>query len=250
MPIHDWTRVDAGLFHAFHQSWIVRLCDALNDGGLPGEYFALPEQSIRRPIPDVLTLRLSSESPGRADGNPGVAVAAEPPRAGVVRRLEQTVYSRKASRVTIRHRQGQIVAVIEIVSPGNKASKADLRAFIVKTSDLIERGVHLLVIDLFAMTNRDPQGIHKLIWDQFEDAEFELPADKPLIVASYEAGPDWVAYIESVAVDDVLPAMPLFLGPGFYVPAPLETTYQTTWAHFSTPIKRLLEPGAARSTQE
>lgn len=22
MPVHDWTRVDAGLFHAFHQQWI------------------------------------------------------------------------------------------------------------------------------------------------------------------------------------------------------------------------------------
>jgi hypothetical protein len=22
MPIHDWTRVDAGIFHDFHQSWV------------------------------------------------------------------------------------------------------------------------------------------------------------------------------------------------------------------------------------
>ena len=28
MPIHDWTRVDAGLFHAFHQGWIIRLSDS------------------------------------------------------------------------------------------------------------------------------------------------------------------------------------------------------------------------------
>lgn len=43
MPIHDWARVDAGLFHAFHQSWIVSLCNALNAGALPVDYFALPE---------------------------------------------------------------------------------------------------------------------------------------------------------------------------------------------------------------
>jgi len=35
MPIHDWTRVDTGLFHDFHQGWIRALCDALNAGGLP-----------------------------------------------------------------------------------------------------------------------------------------------------------------------------------------------------------------------
>jgi hypothetical protein len=250
MPIHDWTRVDAGLFHAFHQSWIVRLCDALNAGGLPQDYFALPEQSIRGPIPDVLTLRLSSESSGRDEANPCVAVAVEPPRARVVRRLEQKVYARKASRITIRHRQGQIVAVMEIVSPGYKASRAELRAFVEKTSDLVERGVHLLVIDLFPPTKRDPQGIHKLIWDELEDEDFELPADKPLILAAYEAGPDWVAYVEPVAVGDDLPDMPLFLRSGFYVPTPLESTYQATWSHFPAALKGLLESPSETPSDE
>jgi hypothetical protein len=54
MPIHDWTRVDAGLFHAFHHQWIASLCDALNAGGLPPGYFALPEQSVGRPVPAIL----------------------------------------------------------------------------------------------------------------------------------------------------------------------------------------------------
>jgi hypothetical protein len=44
MPIHDWTRADAGLFHAFHQGWISSLSAALNTGGLPPAYFALIEQ--------------------------------------------------------------------------------------------------------------------------------------------------------------------------------------------------------------
>jgi hypothetical protein len=51
MPIHDWTRVDAGLFHHFHQRWTSALCDALNTGGLPPDYFALIEQVISDPIP-------------------------------------------------------------------------------------------------------------------------------------------------------------------------------------------------------
>ncbi len=240
MPIHDWTRVDAGLFHAFHHRWIDALCDALNEGGLPQDYFALPEQSLRGPIPDVLTLRLSSEN-RPTDGSNGLNVSVVPPRARVVRRLEQRVYARKANRVTIRHRHGEVVAVIEIVSPGNKAGKAELRAFVQKTADLIERGIHLLVIDLFPPTKRDPQGIHKEIWDELEEEDFELPEDKRLTLAAYEAAPECVAYIEFVAVGDVLPDMPLFLGPGFYVPAPLEVTYQTTWRLFPAPLKHLLE---------
>lgn len=35
MPIHDWTRVPAGLFHHFQQSWSIRIADALNAGILP-----------------------------------------------------------------------------------------------------------------------------------------------------------------------------------------------------------------------
>jgi hypothetical protein len=55
MPIHDWAPVDAGLFHAFRQDWIGVLARALNAGVLPADYFALREQSIRDPVPDVLT---------------------------------------------------------------------------------------------------------------------------------------------------------------------------------------------------
>lgn len=84
MPIHDWTRVDAGLFHAFDQSWITRLCDALNEGRLPEDYFALAEQSIGRPIPDVLTLELApwGKEPDRSTA---LAVESAPPRARHVR---------------------------------------------------------------------------------------------------------------------------------------------------------------------
>ena len=136
---------------------------------------------------------------------------------------------RKADRIAVRHRHGHVVAVVEIVSPGNKASTSELRTFVEKTSDLIMQGIHLLVIDLFPPSKRDPQGIHKAIWDEFVEEDFELPADKPLTLAAYDAGPPPVAYVEPIAVGDALPDMPIFLKPDFYVPAPLEETYRTTW---------------------
>jgi hypothetical protein len=247
MPIHDWTRVDAGLFHAFHQSWIIRLCDTLNTDRLPADYFALPEQSIRGPIPDVLTLELA---PGREETNrtaTALAVAAVPPRARLVQRAEDRIYARKADRVAVRHRHGQIVAVVEIVSPGNKASKNELRTFVEKTSELIVQGIHLLVIDLFPPSKRDPQGIHKAIWDEFEEADFEMPVDKPLTLAAYDAGPPPVAYVEPIAVGEALPDMAIFLKPDFYVPAPLEATYESAWYHFPAAMKRLLESSGGNS---
>jgi hypothetical protein len=92
MPIHDWTRVDAGIFHAFHHEWITDLSRALNRGLLPSDYYALPEQNHVCPEP-----------------NP---------------------YANKAKAVTVRHSSDhRVVAVVEIVSPGNKNNRHGLRAF-------------------------------------------------------------------------------------------------------------------------
>jgi hypothetical protein len=245
VPIHDWTRVDAGFFHAFHQDWIAVLARSLNAGNLPPHYFALREQSIRGPVPDVLTLKLSTD-PAEEEPPGGVAVATVPPPARVVRRAEDLIYARKADRIAVRHRHGEVVAIVEIVSPGNKASKSELRSFVKKSSELLLQGIHVSVIDLFPPSKRDPQGIHKAIWDEFVEEDFERPADKPLTLAAYDAGPPPVAYVDFAAVGDSLPEMPIFLKPDVYVRAPLEATYQTTWDDFfPAPLKALLGPPAA-----
>src|ERR1700728_5426653 len=57
MPMHDWTMVEAGIFHAFHHRWISAISDTLNAGVLPPEYYALPEQQAAGFGPDVLTLQ-------------------------------------------------------------------------------------------------------------------------------------------------------------------------------------------------
>jgi hypothetical protein len=251
MPIHDWTRVDAGLFHAFHQDWIGVLARALNSGVLPPDYFALREQSTRGPVPDVLTLELPSGRDQPAGTGSALAVAIAPPRTRLTRRAEDTFYVRKADRIAVRHRHGLVVAMVEIISPGNKASQNEMRAFVEKSANLIAQGVHLLVIDLFPPSKRDPQGIHKAIWDQFVEEDFELPAEQRLTLAAYDAGPPPVAYVEFIAVGETLPDMPIFLKPEFYVLAPLEQTYRITWDEFfPAPMKRLLEapPGGSRET--
>ena len=60
MPVHDWTRVEAGIFHAFHVAWLPEIQRTLNDGLLPPGYYSLAEQHAGRSIADVLT---SHESP-------------------------------------------------------------------------------------------------------------------------------------------------------------------------------------------
>jgi len=228
MPIHDWTRVDAGLFHDFHQDWTIELRRSLNAGRLPAGYVALADQQTGGLIPDVLTLNRKPKGAGKRESAGGLAVATVPPQARFVVEAEEDTYARRATRIRIQHWHGEVVAVIEIVSPGNKSSWNALRAFVRKAADLIWQGIHLLVVDLFPPSERDPQGIHKAIWDEIADRPFELPADKPLTVVAYRASPLKTAYVEPVAVGDDLPGLPIFLTEDEYVPAPLEETYRAS----------------------
>jgi hypothetical protein len=244
MPIHDWTRVDAGLFHDFHQDWTIELRRSLNAGRLPPGYVALADQQVSGRIPDVLTLHREPKNPEKREPAGGVAVATAPPRARFVVELEEDTYARRANRIRIQHRHGEVVAVIEIVSPGNKNTRHALRAFVRKAADLLWQGIHLLVVDLFPPSERDPQGIHGAILEEIGGPPFELPPDKPLTVVAYRAIPTKTAYVEPVAVGDDLPALPIFLTEDEYVPAPLEETYRASWAAFPADFKGLLEPPA------
>jgi hypothetical protein len=143
---------------------------------------------------------------------------------------EVEFYRRKKSSVVVRHISGDcIVAMIEIVSPGNKAGRRAFNAFVDKACDLLEARVHLLIVDPFPPGPRDPTGAHGAIWDETQDESFRLPHDKPLTLVSYECELTTHAYIEPVAVGDVLPDMPLFLEPAGCVLVPLEATYQTAF---------------------
>jgi len=238
MPIHDWTRLEAGDFHDFHQCWVIAIRNALNRGLLPRGYMAMAEQVTGRPIPDVVTLQTSE-----SDAEPGgIAVETAPPKARLVAKLENINYAKRADRVVIRHGRGKVVAIIEIVSPGNKESRSAIRSFVEKAADFLNQGVNLLVVDLFPPTPRDPQGIHKAITDEFEEKPFEAPPGKPLIVAAYVGGEIPTAYVEPVGIGDSLPSLPIFLSETRYIPAPLEVTYEEAWAVFPAMLKKLIEP--------
>jgi hypothetical protein len=150
MPTHDWSRVPSGLFHDFHQSWSIRITDALNAGRLPDGVEALVAQRAGPKESDVLAIEVGPET-------------------------IKEFYASRANRIVVTHHLRRIIAVIEIVSPGNKDSRAALREFVEKTGDCLRRGIHVLIIDLFPPTARDPFGIHKVIRDEIIDEEFTFP---------------------------------------------------------------------------
>lgn len=126
MPMHDWMRVEAGIFHAFHHEWISEIKRALNRDLLPPECYALAEPSTVGFGHDVIALQ---DRRGSGDTIGGAVTKTEH-----VCGLRQ----RRASRVVVRHViDDRIVAMLEIVSPANEPitlvsydSSSPVRAFI------------------------------------------------------------------------------------------------------------------------
>ncbi len=240
MPIHDWTHVSPGGYHNFHQDWTIEIYRALNRGLLPPGFTAYTDLRVSGWAPGVIAIDTEHRaSPG------GLAVAAAPPSARQIAHVESeaAAYARKANRISIRHDYGQVVAIIEVISPGNKESKHAIGQFVAKAEEFLTNGVNLLIIDPFPPTTRDPNGIHSLIWDHFASGPFEpRPPDKPLTVASFDMADGLTAYVDPPAVGEVWPEAPLFLGSGRHINVPLESTYQAAWQVTPHTIRDQVEP--------
>jgi hypothetical protein len=144
--------------------------------------------------------------------------------------------------LAIRHRTGRrLVAMIEILSPGNKDSELHLEQFVDKALQALQDRIHLLVIDLHPPGSQDPEGIHGAIWPIIGGGSFALPGDRPLTLASYLADRFPEAFVETIGVGQSLPDMPLFLSTGWYIPLPLEQTYMTAYNGIPGVVKDVLE---------
>jgi len=191
MPMHDWTKVDAQIYHAFHAFWISELSRTLNGGLLPDEYYSLIE---------ITFPSLSLETHFAATTEPEVCLHVQ-------------------SSIAVKDvRDDRTVAMIEIISPGNRSNRLGIRALSDKTEELIERRIHSLI--------NDP---------------FQLPVNEPLTLVAYESDLITLASIETVAVGRSLPDMPLFLQPNGCVMVPLEATYNAAFEAMPRRWRKVLE---------
>lgn len=233
MGIHDWTRVDDGIFHAMHVNWTVELAKSLNHGILPAGFYALPEQVAREITPDVLTLhRAQAKEPDAPGGN---VATLERPQTQFILSLESPDYSQLSRIISIRHVSGDdVVAIIELVSKSNKANAEALGMLLNKTCNALRSGIHALLVDVYPPGKHDPQGLHAVLWESLGGAASDRFDAAPAAM-SYEAIPRAVelpqvkAHLEPLEVGQSLPDMPLFLGNGEYVMAPLQVTYDAAF---------------------
>jgi hypothetical protein len=138
------------------------------------------------------------------------------------------------------------VALLEIVSAGNRDRESHVEDFVMKAVSALEAGVHVLLVDLFPPGPHDPQGMHFEILQRLgqSDPLIDWPADEPLSLVSYSAGAEIDAYLEPLAIGATLHDMPLFLRPDRYVNVPLEATYQAAYRGLPAYWRGVLEDGS------
>jgi hypothetical protein len=232
MPVHDWTRVSAGTFHDFHYSWVLEIKRALMRGLLPKGYYVMAEQlGGDLGAPDVLTLQTAATRPEPEGALSGTATLTEaPPVVHARTTIVRDPYARLQRTLVIRHTSGdRIVAMIEVLSPGNKSSRHAVRSFLDKAVAALDSGVHLLFVDIHPPGPRDPNGIHGVLQSEIGPEDYVLGRERPLTAVAYAAGAVIGVFVAHFAVGELIPEMPLFLTRENYVRVPLDAAYMAAW---------------------
>ncbi len=221
-PQHHW--------ESFHSNWATRLADLLNDRLLPPEYIAEEHTHAGTRLEiDVATFEQDTVS--ASPGNGGVAVLPRavytPPTpefilpAVFLDNFEVRVFSTAAGMT--------LVAVIELVSPGNKDRPEECRAFATQCASYLHQGVSLIVIDI--ATNRSANLHNEIVRLMQSNPACELPRASNLYAVAYAPvlrgeQAEIELWRSICAVGQPLPTLPLRLSGDLVVPIDFESTYQ------------------------
>jgi hypothetical protein len=203
-PHHSW--------EAFHSRWAIALADALNEV-LPKEFFAEPQSHVGACV-EIDVAPFEREAPA-----PPLTLPAAFPDTFQVR-----VFSTARGGL-------DLVAAIELVSPGNKDRAEERRAFAIKAASYLSQGSSLIIVDI--VTGRQAN-LHNEMMDLLEAAEaFHLPADTGLYAVAFRpVVRDDKQQIDiwptTFALGANLPVLPLGLTRGLCVPVDFQATYTET----------------------
>lgn len=136
MPLHDWSD-DSG-WENFHALWTYRLFEDIQPR-LPAGYQVVLGSHARAGLrmaakPDVA---VTNPFPTAADLSSGIAPDDEVPVATLEPGLLIQV-----------QRRGEVVAVIELVSPGNKDRHSEQAGGVVRYAGYLRAGIHLVLVDV------------------------------------------------------------------------------------------------------
>ena len=222
-PHHHW--------ESFHSNWATRIADGIATV-LPPE-FQVEEHTHAGPgfEIDVATYEGQTAAMGNASAGAALAACAAPTYAPPVPdgtlpavfpdTFEVRVFNTTAGLT--------LVAVIELVSPGNKDRPAERRAFVAKCAGYLAQGVSLIVVDI--ITNRRANLHNDLMRLMEAVPDLDFPPEATLYAAAYRPvrRDDRQAidlWRRQLTVGAALPTLPLRLTGNLFVAVDLESAYQ------------------------
>ncbi|HZW33716.1 MAG TPA: DUF4058 family protein [Isosphaeraceae bacterium] len=237
MPLRDHFQPPLSLhrpWESFHTRWAVSIADQLNER-LPRRFFAEVQVHLGSKVEgDVVefdsldeSLDESEVAPGE-DGGGGVAVAVWAP---AVATLTMPAVFPDSMEVHVRDElfDARVVAVVELVSPGNKDRPENRLAFAAKSAAYLQRGIGLVTVDI--VTDRHFNLHNELVPLLGLNSTYAMDEETTLYAIAYrpirrgeanliEAWP------VALLVGGLLPLLPLSLKRFRPVPLDLEAAYE------------------------
>ena len=235
MPLRDHFRPPVSLqatWDSLHGMWPADIVRQLRQR-LPQGYVAAPTVHPGSQIEvDVATYE-RDDAPRLQCSDDGVAPVAAwaPPEPTVAVETDIPDYDEYSVRIYDAERGRQLVATIELVSPGNKDRPEKRNAFVGKCAALLRKGVAVSIVDV--VTTRQ-SNLYAELMAFVGHPDPTMSVDPPPL---YAASCRWVrreprALLESwskaLAVGQPLPTLPLWLADALVVPLDLEESYERT----------------------
>jgi hypothetical protein len=217
-------------WESFHSFWAVAIATQLN-AMLPPRYLAAVQTHLGSQVEaDVAEFELPPPEPEQTQPNGAAGGVAVQTWAPPVTTLVAPAVFPDVFEVQILDRDegARLVAVVELVSPGNKDRPESRRAFAVKCGAYLQRGIGLITVD--TVTNRQ-SNLHNelaglLNWGQ----PLRMPEAATLYAVAYRPARrqeknEIDIWPVPLAVGGTLPLLPLALKGARAVPLDLEAAY-------------------------
>lgn len=226
MPLLDHFRppvIETIQWNTFHAVWAGSIADSLTQS-VPREFQVREHLKLGGGVEiDVAAIRHPPGTNGTpteraSDWQPGRPAATIP--AVFPDQFEVLVYRQFGGR--------QLVAAIELISPGNKDAPDSRGAFAGKVASYLHEGVSVLIIDV--VTERKANLHDEIVRLMRMPSNLEMSAEPALYAASYrpvlrEKRAEIDIWTNPLRIGDPLPTMPLRLIADYFVPVELEATY-------------------------
>ncbi|MGP0065482.1 MAG: DUF4058 family protein [Isosphaeraceae bacterium] len=233
MPLRDHFQqpiFPSRAWESFHTQWAGSLAAQLN-ATLPRRFFAEAHVHLGNQVEaDVAEFEGLDESEQMPDDDTGGGVAVEvwaPPIATA------TMPAEFPDDIEVRVRDEfldtRVVAVVELVSPGNKDRPEKRLAFADKSAAYLQRGIGLITLDI--VTSRQFNLHNELVSRLGLDSRFTMPEEDYIYAVAYRPIRRGNANLidiwqNALSVGEQLPILPLSLKGFRPVPLELEAAYE------------------------